>query len=136
MFILYAIPIGIVAGYLLGGRLDASRRAAAPLGAARSLLGLLLQVAIFSDAIGRAVGDAGPAIYVASSRDRVSSRSCATSRIPGDGARRDRGRLQPRRDRRQRRLDAGRPGTRSRRSVASARATPTASWSRTPRSAR
>ena len=65
MFILYAIPIGIVAGFLVGGRLDG-------LGALRLhwvpliLLGLLLQVAIFSDAIGRAVGDAGPAIYIAS----------------------------------------------------------------------
>ena len=65
MFILYAIPIGIVAGFLVGGRLDG-------LGALRLhwvpliLLGLLLQVAIFSDAIGRAVGGAGPAIYIAS----------------------------------------------------------------------
>ena len=65
MFILYAIPIGIVAGFLLGGRLDGLERLRlrwAPL----VLLGLLLQVAIFSEPIGRAVGDAGPAIYVAS----------------------------------------------------------------------
>jgi hypothetical protein len=65
MFILYAIPIGIAAGYLVGGRLDrlgALRLRWVPL----ILLGLLLQVAIFSDAIGRAAGDAGPAIYIAS----------------------------------------------------------------------
>jgi len=65
MFILYAIPIGVVAGFLVGGRLDglgATRLHWVPL----ILLGLLLQVAIFSDAVGRAVGDAGPAIYIAS----------------------------------------------------------------------
>jgi hypothetical protein len=65
VFILYAIPIGIVAGYLGGGRLDR-------LGELRlhwvpvMLLGLALQVGIFSDAVGRAAGDAGPAIYVLS----------------------------------------------------------------------
>ncbi|HEX6867319.1 MAG TPA: DUF5317 domain-containing protein [Candidatus Limnocylindrales bacterium] len=65
MFILYAIPIGIVAGLLAGGRLEglASLRLRwVPL----ILLGLLVQVAVFTDAVGRAVGDAGPAIYVAS----------------------------------------------------------------------
>ena len=65
MFILYAIPIGIVAGYLIGGRLDRLsqlRLRWAPL----MLLGLALQIGIFSEAIGRAVGDAGPAIYIAS----------------------------------------------------------------------
>lgn len=65
MFVLYAIPIGIVAGYLIGGRLDrlaGLRLRWVPL----ILIGLLVQVAIFTDAVGRAVGDAGPAIYVAS----------------------------------------------------------------------
>jgi len=65
VFILYAIPIGIGVGYLLGGRLDR-------LGDLRLrwvpviLLGLAVQVAIFSDQVGRAVGDAGPALYVGS----------------------------------------------------------------------
>ena len=65
MFILYAIPIGIVAGYLIGGHLDRLsqlRLRWAPL----MLLGLALQIGIFSETIGRAVGDAGPAIYIAS----------------------------------------------------------------------
>ena len=65
MFILYAIPLGIGVGYLLGGRLDrlaGLRLRWVPL----ILLGLALQVAIFSEAAGRAVGDAGPAIYVGS----------------------------------------------------------------------
>jgi hypothetical protein len=65
MFILYAIPIGIVAGYLAGGRLER-------LGELRlrwlalMLAGLVVQIAIFSDAGGQVVGDAGPVLYVGS----------------------------------------------------------------------
>ena len=65
MFILYAIPVGIVAGYLLGGRMDRLARVRfrwAPL----ALLGLAAQVALFSDPLAEAVSEAGPAIYVAS----------------------------------------------------------------------
>jgi hypothetical protein len=65
MFILYAVPIGIVAGLLLHGRLDRLgdlRLRWAPL----AVLGLVAQVALFAAPIGTAVGDAAPAIYVAS----------------------------------------------------------------------
>jgi Family of unknown function (DUF5317) len=65
MFILYAVPLGIIAGYLLGGRLDrlsTVRFRWAPL----ALLGLAVQVALFSDPLATIVGDAGPPIYVAS----------------------------------------------------------------------
>lgn len=65
MFILYAIPIGIVLGYLLGGRLEWLSRLRfrwAPL----ALLGLAVQVALFSDPLAEVVGNAGPPIYVAS----------------------------------------------------------------------
>lgn len=65
MFILYAVPIGIVVGYLLGGRLDRLaelRFRWAPL----ALLGLAVQVALFSDPFATTVGAAGPPIYVAS----------------------------------------------------------------------
>ena len=65
MFILYAIPIGIVAGYLLGGRLDRLGQVRfrwAPL----ALIGLAVQVALFSDPLAEAVSTGGPAIYVAS----------------------------------------------------------------------
>lgn len=65
MFILYAVPIGIAAGLLLRGRLDRLadlRLRWAPL----AVLGLLVQVALFADPISAAVGDAAPAIYVAS----------------------------------------------------------------------
>jgi hypothetical protein len=68
MFILYAIPVGIVTGYLLGGRLDRLGRVRfrwAPL----ALLGLAVQVALFSAPLAETVSAsaAGPAIYVASS---------------------------------------------------------------------
>jgi len=65
MFILYAIPIGIILGYLLGGRLER-------LGAIRfrwaalAVGGLLVQVALFSPLIAPAVGDFGPPVYVLS----------------------------------------------------------------------
>jgi hypothetical protein len=65
MFILYAIPFGIVLGYLLGGRLDGLaglRLRWAPL----ALLGLAVQIALFTDVVGSRVGGAAPAIYVAS----------------------------------------------------------------------
>lgn len=65
MFILYAIPVGILAGYLLGGRLDrlsTVRFRWAPL----ALLGLVVQIALFSDPLATLVGDAGPPVYVAS----------------------------------------------------------------------
>ena len=65
MFILYAIPIGIVAGYLLGGRLDR-------LGDIRfrwgwlAIGGLIAQVVLFSPPAADIVGAAGPPLYVAS----------------------------------------------------------------------
>lgn len=65
MFILYAIPIGIVAGYLLGGRLER-------LGEVRfrwgwlAIAGLFVQVLLFAGPVAEVVGPAGPPIYVAS----------------------------------------------------------------------
>jgi hypothetical protein len=66
VFILYAIPLGIVVGYLLGGRLDRLadvRFRWAPL----AVVGLAVQIALFSDPLANVVGEAGPVIYVASS---------------------------------------------------------------------
>jgi hypothetical protein len=62
---LLAIPVGIVAGLLVGGRLDALanlrfRWAALAVG------GLLVQVALFTPLGDRLAGDLGPAIYVIS----------------------------------------------------------------------
>jgi hypothetical protein len=81
MFILYAIPIGILVGYLAGGRLDRLselRLRWVPL----MLLGLALQIGIFSETVGRAVGDAGPAIYIASA-SIVFAAVLRNVRVPG-----------------------------------------------------
>ena len=81
MFVLYAIPLGILAGYVLGGRLDR-------LGGLRfrwawlAMLGLLVQVMLFSDPLAAVVGDAGPAIYVASTAS-VLVAVLRNVRIPG-----------------------------------------------------
>jgi hypothetical protein len=81
MFILYAIPIGIVAGYLLGGRLgrlgDLQFR-----WAWLAIAGLLVQVVLFSPAVAPIVGDAGPAIYVVSTA-AVLAAVVRNWRIPG-----------------------------------------------------
>ena len=128
MFILYAIPIGIVAGWLAGGHLDrlaAVRIRWAPV----ALIGLLVQVVLFTEPFASSVGDAGPAIYVASSV-AVLAVVLRNLDIPGVGAHRGRRRVQPRGDRRQRRLDAGRsarPGIGRRRRRPGRR---TASWCR------
>lgn len=65
MFILYAIPVGIGIGYLLGGRisrLGELRLRWIPL----MLLGLMVQIVLFSDLGGRIAGDRGPVVYVVS----------------------------------------------------------------------
>ena len=65
MFILYAIPIGLVAGFAIGGRLDhlaEIRFAWGPV----AILGLVAQLVLFSTPVADAVGDAGPILYVAS----------------------------------------------------------------------
>jgi hypothetical protein len=65
LFILYAIPIGIVVGLLLGGSIDRLgdlRLRWAPL----AVVGLLVQVALFADPISALIGGWAPAIYVAS----------------------------------------------------------------------
>lgn len=66
MFMLYAVPIGLIVGWLLGGRLDGLagvRVRWAPL----ALIGLLTQVALFLEPVVERIGGLGPPIYVASS---------------------------------------------------------------------
>ena len=65
MTILYAIAVGILAGLLLGGRLDGilAMRFRWPF---LAIAGLLVQVVLFSELGDRLAGDLGPAIYVAS----------------------------------------------------------------------
>ena len=65
MFILYAIPLGLIVGALLGGSL-------AGLGTIRfrwaglALIGFAAQVVLFSDPVTARVGALGPPLYVAS----------------------------------------------------------------------
>ena len=65
VFILYAIPVGLVAGWLLGGRLDGLatvRFRLAPL----AILALVVQLVLFSPVADGLSADVGRAIYVAS----------------------------------------------------------------------
>ena len=62
MFILYAVPIGILAGYLIGGRLDALgnvRLRWVPL----ALIGLATQVVLFTEPFGTWPAGLVPAVY-------------------------------------------------------------------------
>ena len=65
MFILYAVPIGLLVGLLLGGRLSG-------LGDVRfqwawlAVLGFAAQVVLFSDPVTARIGDLGPPLYVVS----------------------------------------------------------------------
>jgi hypothetical protein len=81
VFVLYAIPIGIAVGWLAGGKLD--RLADLRLRwATLALVGLLVQVLLFADPVSAAVGDAAPAIYVASTA-AVLVAVLRDARVPG-----------------------------------------------------
>jgi Family of unknown function (DUF5317) len=65
MFLLYAIVVGLAVGFLVGGRLSGLATIEfrwAPL----ALLGLVVQLALFSAPISDRVGDLGPWIYIGS----------------------------------------------------------------------
>jgi len=65
MFILYAIPIGLLAGTLFGGRLE--RLAEIQFRWAwLAIAGLAIQIVLFSSVVADGIGDLGPPIYVAS----------------------------------------------------------------------
>jgi hypothetical protein len=72
MFILYAVPIGLVLGLLLGGR-------PAGLAAIRfrfgwvMVAGLFVQVVLFSPAVSDIVGELGPPIYILSTAVVIAS---------------------------------------------------------------
>ena len=65
MFILYAIPVGILVGLLLGGRLQGLSTLQFRW-VSVFLLGLAVQLVLFSDAVTTWIGDAGVPIYVGS----------------------------------------------------------------------
>lgn len=81
MFILYAMPLGILIGYALGGRLER-------LGDLRlrwgwlAIAGLAVQVVLFSPAVSGLVGAAGPVVYVLST-GAVLAAVLRDVRIPG-----------------------------------------------------
>jgi hypothetical protein len=81
MFILYAIPIGIALGYLLGGRLDHLAEVRFRWGWL-AIAGLAVQVLLFSDPVAQAVGSAGPPIYVVSTA-AVLAAVLHNLRVPG-----------------------------------------------------
>jgi hypothetical protein len=65
VFILYAVVAGLLLGFLTGGsaaRLGALRLSWAPL----IVLGMAVQLALFSSPLGNAIGDAAPVVYVLS----------------------------------------------------------------------
>jgi len=81
VFILYAIPIGVLAGLLVGGRLGGLsnlRFRWAPL----AIAGLLVQVVLFALPSGEALGSIGPAVYVGSTV-AVLVALLANVRLPG-----------------------------------------------------
>ena len=65
MFILYALPIGLLAGFLSGGRLAGLAELTFRWGWAIPAA-LLVQVVLFSDQVTSWIGSAGPPIYVVS----------------------------------------------------------------------
>jgi Family of unknown function (DUF5317) len=81
MFVIYALPIGLLLGFLLGGR-------PAGLGAIKfrfawlAIAGFVTQVILFSEPVSARVGAAGPWIYVASTA-LVLAAVVANIRIPG-----------------------------------------------------
>ena len=65
MFIVYAVPVGLVAGLLLGGRIGNLARLRIRW-AWLAVVGFVVQLAIFSMQVGNLLGDAVPVIYVLS----------------------------------------------------------------------
>ncbi len=65
MFILYAIPVGLLAGFAIGGRLEGLSGLRIRWGWL-AVAGLAVQIALFSEPLGSSVGAAGPALYVLS----------------------------------------------------------------------
>jgi hypothetical protein len=81
MFVIYALPIGLLLGLLLGGR---------PAGLAAikfrwtwlAVAGFVTQIILFSAPVSDRIGDAGPLVYVASTA-MVLAAVVANIRIPG-----------------------------------------------------
>jgi hypothetical protein len=81
MLLLYSIAAGLILGRLAGGRLDALTAVRFRLMPV-ALGGLLFQLVLFSAPVAERIGDAGPALYVASSL-AVFVALLANLRLPG-----------------------------------------------------
>ena len=81
MFILYAIPLGLLIGLLRGGRLGNLADLRFEWGWL-VIAGLAAQVALFSEPVGRLVGGAAPILYVASTA-LVLAAVLRNRRLPG-----------------------------------------------------
>lgn len=81
MFVIYALPIGLLLGYLLGGR-PAGLSAIKFRWTWLAIAGFVTQIILFSAPVSDRIGDAGPLIYVASTA-MVLTAVVANLRIPG-----------------------------------------------------
>jgi uncharacterized protein DUF5317 len=81
MFVVYALPIGLLLGFLLGGR-PAGLAAIKFRWAWLAIAGFVTQIILFSAPVSDRIGDAGPLVYV-SSTAMVLAAVVANIRIPG-----------------------------------------------------
>lgn len=81
MFLFYALPIGLLLGFALGGRASGLANINFRWGML-AVAGFALQVILFSGPVSERIGDAGPVIYVASTA-LVLAAVLANLRLPG-----------------------------------------------------
>ncbi len=82
MFILFAVPLGIGLGYLLGGRLD--RLATLDFRwSGLAVAGLVAQLLLFSGPVAGVIGAAGPPLYLLSTLAVLAAVLRNVRRIPG-----------------------------------------------------
>lgn len=81
MFVIYALPIGLLLGLVIGGRLSGLANLRFRW-AMLAVAGFVTQIVLFSAPVSDRIGDAGPAVYVASTA-LVLAAVVANIRIPG-----------------------------------------------------
>jgi len=81
MFLFYALPIGLLLGFALGGRASGLANIKFRWGML-AVAGFAVQVILFSGPVSERIGDAGPAVYVASTA-LVLAAVLANLRLPG-----------------------------------------------------
>lgn len=81
MFLFYALPIGLLLGFALGGRASGLANIKFRWGML-AVAGFAVQVILFSGPVSERIGDAGPVVYVASTA-LVLAAVLANLRLPG-----------------------------------------------------